>query len=152
MFILYIFYFVTCNYLHTDRFSWWKPNFKVLDEDHNEVLSIGGPCCPCQCCCGCTGDVNFRVSRDAVGNFSGWWRKGEGLKVHGLVFPLCMKDGFLWQKGLNQGPFLRKLIFFVGQRLIRSGVRIPLKYVSCIIVHYALSTREVLYIITNWSF
>lgn len=48
-------------------FSWWKPKFVVLDEDHNEVLSIGGPCCPCQCCCGCTGDVNFRFySKDGT--------------------------------------------------------------------------------------
>ncbi|XP_071839608.1 phospholipid scramblase 1-like [Apostichopus japonicus] len=56
--------------------SVWKPKYYVQDEDMNDVLSIGGPCCPCQCCCGCTGDVHFRFyGKDGIeiGSVSKVW-------------------------------------------------------------------------------
>ncbi|XP_071839611.1 phospholipid scramblase 1-like [Apostichopus japonicus] len=40
--------------------SGWKPKYHVHDDNMEEVLTIQGPCVPCQCCCGCTGDIHFR--------------------------------------------------------------------------------------------
>lgn len=63
------------GYFHQD-FSWWKPRYILQDEDRTNILQTEGPCCPCQCCCGCTGDLNFRFStmngQDA-GNISKQW-------------------------------------------------------------------------------
>ncbi|KAJ8021274.1 Phospholipid scramblase 2 [Holothuria leucospilota] len=47
------------GYFH-QSFSWWKPRFILQDATHTDIFKMDGPCCPCQCCCGCTGDLNFR--------------------------------------------------------------------------------------------
>jgi len=42
------------------RGSWWKPKFNILNENHDCILRIEGPCCIFDgpfCC----GDSNFRV-------------------------------------------------------------------------------------------
>ena len=46
-----------------NRGSFWKASYDVLDEAHNPILKIQGPCCVCDgvlsCCC----DNEFRVNK-----------------------------------------------------------------------------------------
>ncbi|XP_013065706.2 phospholipid scramblase 1-like isoform X1 [Biomphalaria glabrata] len=57
--------------------SCWTPHFGIFD--HNEVLlyEIWGPCCPCQCACGCTDDIEFPIKsvkdNTQVGTVSKVW-------------------------------------------------------------------------------
>jgi len=40
--------------------SKWKPVYGICDVSGNQILKIGGPCCPCQTVC-CTADVDFMI-------------------------------------------------------------------------------------------
>ncbi|XP_072036847.1 phospholipid scramblase 3-like [Amphiura filiformis] len=40
--------------------SSWRPKFEIQDANQQTMLSIGGPCCPCQNIC-CTDDIDFNV-------------------------------------------------------------------------------------------
>ncbi|XP_022100005.1 phospholipid scramblase 1-like isoform X2 [Acanthaster planci] len=40
--------------------SKWKPKYGIRNEGGNQILQIGGPCCPCQAVC-CTADVDFKI-------------------------------------------------------------------------------------------
>lgn len=54
-------FFLNTNLFSPSRQSFCKPLLDVLDENHERLLRIRGPYCPCQTCC-CTEDVDFNVS------------------------------------------------------------------------------------------
>ncbi|XP_005095743.1 phospholipid scramblase 1 [Aplysia californica] len=76
-----------------------KPHFGVYDNDENLIYEMWGPLCPCQCVCGCTGDVKFPVTNvkdnTTVGNISKIWDGAfkdccTKADTFGITFPMNM--------------------------------------------------------------
>jgi len=59
------------------RNSKCAPHFGIYDVNETLIYDMWGPCCPCQCCLGCTGDIKFPMisQRDhsEVGTISKIW-------------------------------------------------------------------------------
>ncbi|XP_060588604.1 phospholipid scramblase 1-like [Ruditapes philippinarum] len=55
-----------------------KAHMKVYDASDKHMFTLWGPCCPCQCVCGCTDDINFPITDPSlttqVGNVAKQWR------------------------------------------------------------------------------
>jgi len=100
------------------KWTWWKAKLEVQDAQHQHILTVNGPCCPCSC----GSDVEFPVSSadgsSQVGMISKQWSGFAqefftDAENFGISFPLDLDVKF---KAILMGAlFLIDFMFFEHQ-------------------------------------